>query len=102
MKPTRKSPWNWLTFLNRAVKKEPSEDDYYTALELVKKWPACACGQLCRKLPKNDFGSPLDFRLKRSGLDFSGYVERKNWKMALFTFHAIEARTAELLGTSNP
>lgn len=100
MKPKRKAPWNWLTFLNRAVKKEPSLRESFYVRPLAAKWPTCACGQLCKKLNRLEDGTPPDFILRDKGIEFYDYICDANWTEALNTFHAIEARTAELL--SNP
>lgn len=97
-KPKRKTPWNWLTFLNRAVKKEPSQRQSERAMNRASGWPTCACGQLCKKLPRSETGLPTDELLRDYGTSFTMHIGRQNWQAALDEFKEIEARTAELLG----
>ncbi len=89
--------FNWLTFLKAAIKKEPSEAQWKMVWEKSKQWPTCACGQLCREVPRNVLGSPEDRTLHELGLNFGEDVYWRNWPVALETFNKIEKRTAELL-----
>lgn len=60
-------------------------------------WPTCACGQLCKVLPRTGIGAPVDQLLGQLGINFFQLVKAENWHAALFTFKKIEARTAKLL-----
>lgn len=94
----RKRPFNWLTTLNRLVKNPKISEKRLSRLRnRAARWPTCACGQLCKKLPRNAIGSPVDFSTKDMGINFFFFVNDRQWPKALSTFHAIERRTAELL-----
>lgn len=43
--------FNWLTFLEGAIEKEPDEESFYDAKLRASDWPTCACGELCKELP---------------------------------------------------
>jgi hypothetical protein len=64
---------------------------------LVTKWPTCACGQLCRDLPRTSVGMPSDIKLQQMGGIFCSEISVRDWKKALRVFYQIEARTEELL-----
>lgn len=98
MTEQKPKPFNWLTFLEAAVKQEPSEEESLDAIHLAGNWPTCACGELCKALPRLHCGSPTDAVLIELGNNFIEHVARYNWPLALETFHQIEARTAVLLG----
>lgn len=89
---------NWLTTLITLVKNPKiTEREHDRLIRLARGWPTCACGQLCRKLPRFSNGAPHDDILLIRGNDFLGDIENANWPAALATFRAIEARTAQLL-----
>lgn len=90
--------FNWLTWLEDACAHEPSMDDAEEASHRAQEWPTCACGQLCKDIPRSPVNKcPEDFRLQMLGLRFSGQVDECRWRPALKTFREIEARTLELL-----
>lgn len=97
MTPTKPKPWNWLTFLKSAVKKEPGEKEWRRAIRLAGNWPTCACGQLCKALPREHGGYPVNYGLYQLGIDFSFKIDKRQWPSALSIFLKIEARTAKLL-----
>jgi len=98
---TRKR-FNWLTFLKGAIKKEPSGKMHTKAMLMAREWPTCACGQLCKRLPRTNIGSPQDDLLFTLGSVFSVDVESRKWRGALKAFRAIEKRTAQLLAAQGP
>lgn len=63
----------------------------------ASNWPTCACGQLCKHIPRGVNSSPLDFKLEYLGREFYQYIEAKNYKRALNIMHDIEARVREIL-----
>ena len=96
-KPTKKR-FNWRTRLNQIVQSNiKNPRDYARLFKRAGRWPTCACGTLCRALPRDHNKSPLDYDLRKLGFRFSYAISRKNWKAALRTFHQIEARTDQLL-----
>lgn len=89
---------NWITELEECIRDYPVTLDKACKLSAAAShWPTCACGQLCKNLPREVDGAPLDARLRRLGFLFMDAVESEIWKDALDVFHQIEARTAELL-----
>lgn len=74
------------------------DEEFHSILsELAGDWPTCACGQLCRKLPRTPGGRPVDFILGNLGIDFSKAVDCKEWETAEGLFERIEDRTNILL-----
>lgn len=90
-------PFNWLEFLEGAVKQEPGWDERIKVSDLAADWPTCACSELCASIPRNLSGSPKDPILLGLGVGFCESINLRFWKKALATFRAIEARTAVLL-----
>lgn len=90
--------FNWLTILadlgNGAWM---SEDKMGELQDMAQRWPTCACGQLCRQLPRMEDGCPKDSKLRGLGGSFADKVNRRQWCKALDIFQQIEARTTELL-----
>ncbi len=93
---TKRKKYNWLTELEKAVKKEPATNHLRMMERLAHQWPTCACGQLCKRLPRT-LGVPDDAKTADLGYWFAVYVERHQWKRALETFHKIESRTVAIL-----
>lgn len=89
-------PFNWLTFLQAAMQNEPSAEQGRLAWAASLNWPTCACGELCRDLPRNRLGEPLDTKLRELGCEFMFHVSACEWGNALTAFREIEARTALL------
>lgn len=92
-----KAEFNWITFLERAIKKQPSKREHDRIKLKSENWPTCACGQLCKSLPRENDGEPIDIELSDLGLRFSHDVKWGSWSKALRIFHRIENRTAKLL-----
>jgi len=105
---------NWFEELENV--KVDDFDKLSKLVDLAKQWPTCACGELCKDLPKYCGGdsslekvAPADKRLRDLGSTFFNHVagmqkarhndtfERRR-ASAIEIFHKIEARTAELLG----
>lgn len=101
---TNAQPFNWLIILKllaAGAKLDPESSHSLT--RRAGNWPTCACGELCKRLPRrNDdysmsIGAPRDHTLYDLGLKFSGVVATEQWARALAIFRQIETRTAELL-----
>lgn len=91
--------FNWLTMLEALAsgKRTLSLDEFIDLKCRARHWPTCACGVLCRALPRNSLGQPDDRILYRLGITFARSVLDAQWKPALRCFHKIEARTTLLL-----
>lgn len=67
----------------------------------ANSWPTCACGQLCRALPRRYPGrfcqEPADYDLRILGLTFAALIPSQQWSKALRVFRKIEARSIQLL-----
>lgn len=98
---SKPAKFNWLTTLRRLAKrKTPITGREHGALKRRSgAWPTCACGQLCRRLPRGilGIGNPTDGELFWLGIGFNAQVKTRQWKEALATFLRIEARTTLLL-----
>jgi len=92
--------FDWFDVLERLVKgEELSYSDKYILMDRAGNWPTCACGQLCKALPRNKITKvPEDATLQMLGVKFAEYVNMRKWVQALHCFNKIEARSAELLG----
>lgn len=92
--------FNWLTALEAAIDlgDRVSDSQHAELSEMANNWPTCACGELCKSLPRHEGSDgPKDLLLYALGRGFADEVGHRQWLEALKTFHAIEARTAELL-----
>ena len=94
-------PFDWNEFLSR---ESHSDLDWNWAHSLARKWPTCACGNLCDVIPRKkegDYfgmgGEPLDKKLTDLGLDFLNAIYAHNALSARITLHQIETRSAEIL-----
>ena len=94
--------FNWYTELDKAIKKEPSEETYMYLKICADDWVTCGCGQLCKALPRNLDGKPKDRKLSTFGIYFANCIYFKNWHKALKILNKIEARTSQLLKEIKP
>ena len=92
-----KSKFNWITFLKRAIKKKPINRDCDLAKRKSGWWTTCACGNLCKKLPRFSDGEPQDGQLSKMGMSFYRAICLHDWDLALSILYRIEKRTAKLL-----
>lgn len=90
-------PFDWNTFLDRAIAGEISFDEHNEAINLARHWVSCACGNQCDIIPRDRYGNPLDTWLSILGARFSYRVSRSYFKEAKQTLSNIEARSAELI-----
>lgn len=94
--------WNWLEYLNSD--KETQLKHHEQALKLAFQWPTCACGELCKALPRHLNGRPKDMLLGGEGQlghQFHSAIVRENFEYAKIVFTQIENRTAKLLKQIN-
>lgn len=121
--------FDWLLFLSKPVN-EVKQIDVERARKLAGDWPTCACGQLCKALPKSEGNNaPVDDELYHLGCDFLHEMDKYDdatfayyssislgktsqqvynervangkRKKALAIFNKIEKRTIKLLSQLN-
>lgn len=99
--------FDWFAFLGQPCR-NMSKEDLEDAHDLASDWPTCACGQLCRALPRSIAGEPYDDQFHRLGMDFLSEIinmklmdsecdKESCRKNAIAIFKRIEERTIELL-----
>ncbi len=97
---------NWITTLETAINDQSGYYGYGMSgnvelTELSRNWPTCACGELCRALPRAKTASgsdaPADMPLQFLGQHFYACVNRALYFKALDIFRRIESRTTFLL-----
>lgn len=88
--------WDWINFLNRAIKGEVMRMSAEKARQLALRWDWCAVGQLCSELPRYPGGMPKDTEIVRLGRDFAKCITEYRWHSALERFWEIKRRTDEL------
>ena len=96
-----KTEFNWFTELDRAIKKKPSDERCMYLSDRAGDWPTCACGQLCKALPRRQGGEPEDLQLFKAGCEFAYCIDDNNWRKAIKVLNQIEKRTIELLKELN-
>lgn len=92
--------FDWYKVLDKAIESEP---DGYVQRKLsafAGSWVTCACGQLCKSLPRGEIGQPEDVHLLRLGGEFNYRIKNLNWLGARSTLDKIEDRTAHLLANT--
>lgn len=91
-----KENWDWKVFLEED--RIADEDEYKMANMKALGWPTCACGQLCKNLPRSIItGKPMDPVLAELGTRFYWAIDVNDIDKARTIFAQIEARTAKLL-----
>ncbi|QMV49831.1 MAG: hypothetical protein [Cryophage ML09] len=89
--------FNWFTELDNAIKAEPTDDKFFDLERRASSWVTCACGELCKALPKGRNGQPENSYLYASGAEFTDAVHNKDWFYATIILERIEKKTIELL-----
>lgn len=90
--------FNWLTVLQELIDgRQLNPGEHFDLATRAMSWPKCACGQLCKLLPKRPDGRPDDKFLEDWGVAFYGAIVQREWSNALNIFNLIEERTALLL-----
>jgi hypothetical protein len=90
--------FNWRKRLDELIKSNFRDPhDYEQLVALARTWPTCACGELCKSLPRNLDGAPVDLILAGMGLRFYHDIVGCDWVTARNRFLAIEKRVGELL-----
>lgn len=91
-------PFNWNEFLN---KENITEEEWTNAYLLSKEWVTCACGNQCDVIPRNDDGTPKDWRLTSLGCLFFRFIKLKRADDAKQILKAIEKRSTYLIDELN-
>lgn len=73
---------------------------YLNARDAAGNWPLCACGSLCRNIPRNHDNSPIDGTLLIHGGRFFSAVYTERFILAEEAMERIETRAAEILTVS--
>ncbi len=100
---TTSEEFDWLKMLRSIIAGKVTVGPYLSAelRQLAMDWPTCACGQLCKVLPRLEGGAPEDYRLADWGSEFAGAISGHQWQRALELFEKIEKRTTLLLNESS-
>lgn len=99
------TPFDWRLFLTRAIADKITHEEYQGALERARRWVACACGNQCAIIPREQtiinphrmLHAPLDEELELLGRDFYQDMHAEDYDRALATLTGIEARSAILI-----
>lgn len=89
------APFNWFKVLTHNMETN-AECDRALAVK-SGAWVTCACGNTCAIIPRNENGKPTDRWLSDLGIKFCSQVGHGKWQFAIWTLHAIEHRSAEIL-----
>ena len=93
--------FNWYTEIDKVILNEPDGAEWNKLADMSKDWVTCACGQLCKRLPRDVDGEPIDIELSDLGVNFHDFIWRSDWRSARSTLDQIESRTSFLLA-QNP
>ena len=89
--------FNWYEVIAKTLVKEPTELQHNRLITKASEWPTCACGQLCKALPRNKDKMPDSMGLRFLGGDFYHAVHRKEWDIAKRIMDRIEEETIKQL-----
>lgn len=87
--------WDWYAYLK--APKDVQKKYHNFATELAASWVTCACGQLCKDLPRGIDSAPEDVHLETLGMDFMSFIRHEKINEAKETLDRIEQRAVELL-----
>lgn len=86
--------FDWFKFLAQT---KISDDEWDDADGLASKWPTCACGNLCKMIPRTWLGCPIDDQLEDLGNYFANAVGDRDKKAALIIMKDIEKRADQVI-----
>lgn len=92
--------FNWFDALAYCTKhpKRVTKKQHTNLSARANNWVTCACGQLCKKLPRNPkWGFPEDGKLRDLGMLFAENITAQDWRTAHARLIEIEQRTSKLL-----
>lgn len=82
-------PKCWWKFLQ---KKRISMQEWIGVRDWSRSWVTCACGERCKRVPRDQFGMPKDDKLRRLGIDFHrAIISRKKKRL-----HHLQEKLLEL------
>jgi hypothetical protein len=95
------APFDWNRWLDRAVLKNPSSDEFQMAYGKANQWVTCAVGNQCTIIPRylhdGSGGEPQDRELRNLGMRFMHNIQNGEWGSAKYTLLQIEQRSAVLI-----
>lgn len=62
---------DWMEVIDKLNKGELTDDDIIYYSDKSNSWVTCACGNLCKSIPRWNNGEPRDDRLSKLGHKFS-------------------------------
>jgi hypothetical protein len=90
--------FDWYDVLDRLIAGEkPSEAERVTIQQRAGPWTTCACGQMCKIIPRDSSKSPIDEQLRTLGGAFAQQMSAGHYHDARKTLDKIEKRTAKIL-----
>lgn len=90
--------FDWYDVLDRLIDGEqPSESDRAEIQQRAGPWTTCACGQMCKLIPRDSSKAPLDQKLRELGGQFARLMTEGSYREARNTLDKIEKRTTQLL-----
>lgn len=90
--------FDWNIFLNQ---NDITEREWSVATAKSSIWVTCACGSLCKQIPRTINGRPVDRLLTQLGLDFFKYITEKDIINSKKTLIQLEKRSIELIKEIN-
>lgn len=101
----RDGVYDWPMILDSLEDNKIDEIHFKEIDDAASEWPTCACGNLCKGLPRKEDGTPVDQILFRRGVRFSESIHEVmngddieyQLVAAREALNGIEERTAELL-----
>lgn len=92
-----KKKFDWYEVIAKALVKEPTELQHNRLITRASEWPTCACGQLCKALPRNKDKSPISDGLRFLGTSFYDNIHLRQWDVAKEIMDRIEEETIKQL-----
>jgi hypothetical protein len=90
--------FDWYDVLDRLIAGEkPTAEDRAAIQQRAGPWTTCACGQMCKILPRDSSKSPIDEQLRTLGGEFASMMNAGRYHDARKTLDKIEKRTTKLL-----
>lgn len=90
--------FDWYDVLDRLIAGEkPTESDRAAIQQRAGPWTTCACGQMCKLIPRDSAKTPLDQTLKNLGGSFAQLMAAGKYREARNVLDQIERRTSKIL-----
>lgn len=95
-----KKPFDWNEFLEKAISKSISEEEYNKACKLSGSWVTCAVGNQCAIIPRDlrsPMPAPIDDQLGFLGGIFHCCIVDREYLEARHILGKIEIRSAQII-----